>query len=376
MPKDLSREDTNRVLQRLSSRLVKAFADPKEHQRLLSTEPDKAQPLLDTLQSILRLGPPEDSRHNFTLTIRKLISTTGLYPRQLDIENIQKLDEIPVASGTHADVWRASYQNKVVCVKTVRVYQTSLYEDVLKTIAREAVFWGQLEHQNLLPFYGIFRADRQMSLVYPWAENGNVVDFCGDIAAGLAYLHENEIIYGSLKGSNVLVDRSHRAYLSDFGLSAVDDPAIVNWANQSVTAPAGGSLRWQAPELFEPTPNKPSGTALSDVYALSCTYYEVFTGRVPFYEYPRDHVVISKISVGTKPKRLTVFTDAIWALMSECWARDPAKRPTSAKVLSRVLTMHPPDRRAPGEWAHGTSTRDVAPMSLEQLEAIVQPGNS
>jgi serine/threonine protein kinase len=89
--------------------------------------------------------------------------------------------------------------------------------------------------------------------------------------------------------ANVLVDGSGRAYLADFGLSAVEDAEILHWTSQSASASTGGTVRWQAPELFEPEPessayndstNRSSGpfnTKATDVYAWSCAGYEVST---------------------------------------------------------------------------------------------------
>lgn len=113
-----------------------------------------------------------------------------------------------------------------------------------------------------------------------------------DVAYGLAYLHENDIIHGDLKGvgfrapplttiliisqANILVHNSGRALLADFGLSAVTDPQILKWTSQSSAASKGGTTRWQAPELFDmDTDETVNNSKASDVYALGCVLYEV-----------------------------------------------------------------------------------------------------
>ena len=40
-----------------------------------------------------------------------------------------------------------------------------------------------------------------------------------EVAAGLAYLHDNQIVHGDLRGANVLIAEDGTAKLSDFGLS-------------------------------------------------------------------------------------------------------------------------------------------------------------
>ncbi|KAG5634158.1 hypothetical protein H0H81_003126 [Sphagnurus paluster] len=381
-------------LQSIMDRLIQIFKNAELDKHLYRSRGRDAQDLLDTFQLILTFGPPEDSRRSFILASQKLTSLSGLYPSQFILKDVMPYDELPVASGTHADIRRGIFQGREVCLKTIRVYQTSIYDNILKTIAREAIFWGQLAHPNLLPFYGVYTLGRQMSLVFPWAVNGNVVEFlkvqpsanrlllCADIAGGLAHLHQNNFIYGCLKGSNVLIDRSHRAYLGDFGISAVVDPEILSWAAQSVTTSTGSVLRWLAPELFEVNTQlgeeSPHNTRESDVYAWACVCYEIFAERVPFFEDPRDHAVIMKVSKGARPSKpnyAAALTDEIWALMNKCWERQPSQRPSSALVLSKLIAMQPRDNRPPGEWMHQmlSQNKTDVPLDLNRLNKFVAP---
>lgn len=50
----------------------------------------------------------------------------------------------------------------------------------LQSFAREAILWSQLEHPNVLPFYGLYRLGDQsdrVCLVSPWMDNGNVSEY-------------------------------------------------------------------------------------------------------------------------------------------------------------------------------------------------------
>ncbi|KAF8063193.1 kinase-like domain-containing protein, partial [Lyophyllum atratum] len=273
---------------------------------------------------------------------RRLSSKTDLYPRSFILDDVRRIESIPVASGGYADIYKGEFQGKVVCLKTIRIYQTSKYGDIVKTIAREAILWGQLSHTNLLPFHGLHRTGQQLSLVSPWAEAGNMLNFlqnvptanrvllCSDVARGTAYLHENDIVHGDLKAVNILIDGSHRAYLADFGLSGVEDLEILHWTSQSSAASRGGTVRWQAPELF-----KFESSKNADVYAWSCVCYEAFTGLLPFYEYPNDTLVVVRVWSGVRPTcpphnreqyLSRGLTEDMWALMTDCWGRDPLAR--------------------------------------------------
>ena len=85
-----------------------------------------------------------------------------------------------------------------------------------------------------------------------------------DAAEGLAYLHQNDIVHGDIKGLNALVTRDHRVALCDFGLSKL--------ASTFNTSTGGlGTLCWQSPELMLGGPR----TKAADVYAFGIMVYEV-----------------------------------------------------------------------------------------------------
>jgi len=75
--------------------------------------------------------------------------------------------------------------------------------------------------------------------------------------------------------ANILIDNSGRACVADFGLSRVLDSAMAVTNSLSGSVSFGGTVRWQAPELFDPSVECPPATMASDVYAFGCVCYEV-----------------------------------------------------------------------------------------------------
>lgn len=46
--------------------------------------------------------------------------------------------------------------------------------------AKEAILWGQLDHPNIAPFYGVYYLDgarERVCLVSLWMNNGNIVKY-------------------------------------------------------------------------------------------------------------------------------------------------------------------------------------------------------
>ena len=76
---------------------------------------------------------------------------------------------------------------------------------------------------------------------------------------------------------NVLVNRSGRGCLADFGLANLVDEDILRWTSIQTTGnQSSGTLRWQAPELIDPPADESAkATPASDIYSFACVCYEV-----------------------------------------------------------------------------------------------------
>ncbi|KAG6855806.1 hypothetical protein H0H87_010724 [Tephrocybe sp. NHM501043] len=206
----------------------------------------------------------------------------------------------------------------------------------------------------------------RISIVTTWMENGDIniylkkypgaprQNLASDVGNGLLYLHEMGIIHGDLKG-------------------------VVAWTSQSAGASKGGSVRWQAPELFdigtiddndEEVEEAVKNTFASDIYALGCVLYEVrvsntdlfasltedkiFTGDVPFASIKRDNTVMLRVKAGARPASPPLsssswvewgLTKETWACMEDCWNGQPSERPTASTVAQRLAAQVPEDTR-------------------------------
>ncbi|KAJ6465314.1 kinase-like domain-containing protein, partial [Mycena sanguinolenta] len=148
-------------------------------------------------------------------------------------------------------------------------------------------------------------------------------------ALGLEHLHSLKLVHGDLKAINVLVTQSGRAVLADFGLASVADSKVLVSTSSSKR---GGTVRWQAPELFGECRN----SFASDVYAFSCVCYEIFTGDLPFCDLLKDGAVILAVMEGKRPRRSSSIPDNVWDLMAECWKAVPEERPSATHIVSRL----------------------------------------
>ncbi len=102
-----------------------------------------------------------------------------------------------------------------------------------------------------------------------------VVSIFTQLADALAYAHEQGIIHRDIKPLNVLMDRSGRPILSDFGIAKV-----LASTQDNLTRPGAGvgTPEYMSPEQCQGGPV--DGRA--DIYALGVMLFEAQTGRTPF----------------------------------------------------------------------------------------------
>ncbi|KAJ7829109.1 kinase-like domain-containing protein [Mycena leptocephala] len=282
----------------------------------------------------------------------RLSRASGLHPRCFALSDLQKVGQ-QVAAGGFGDIWKGLVRGQSVCVKVMRIFREDDVRAVLKEFGREALIWRQLCHPNLLPFFGLYYLDNRLCLVSPWMENGNVSEFLRrepnasclslmlDVALGLQYLHERNIVHGDLKAINILVTPSRRACIADFGLASIANAMTVCFTHSTANS-HGGTARYQAPELFQGGSKTHFG---SDVYAFACVCYEILTGRVPFYELPNDMNVMFRVAGGERPTRPTswlgtsaLVLGSLWDLLQKCWDGKAEMRPTASQIVGELMS--------------------------------------
>ncbi|CAE6352779.1 unnamed protein product [Rhizoctonia solani] len=157
----------------------------------------------------------------------------------------------------------------------------------LKRAARELNCWSSHKHKNILPLFGFAVVEGNLAMVSPWMKNGCITEYvtrspdcdrlklCAQLAGAIAYLHEQNVIHGDIKGPNVLISDEGDVQVTDFGVSIMDHREI----EFSVTSTGAGTQRWQAPEILR---GDSDSSKEADVYALGMTMIEAYTGKHPY----------------------------------------------------------------------------------------------
>ncbi|KAG1787361.1 kinase-like domain-containing protein [Suillus plorans] len=279
---------------------------------------------------------------------------------------------VPTTSGGITDVWKCTWFKDTgsikVAVKTFRIENTSQGElaETHKIWSQQIHAWAKLEHENILPLYGVIMDFGPIvSVVHPWKENGTLSSYLSckhatltvqdkfklleNIVSGLHYLHSHGIIHGNLSGNNVLVDALGRASLADPGLSVLV-PEVLGMSYFRLST--SGAIRFAAPELFKKSSRGevPLPSISGDRYSLGSIIYLVLSGSLP-YSTLKDSDVLVELLLGVAPASPSDLDKSItreqWQFIQGCWSEMPQNRRTTSEALEFVdvnLALYVPFR--------------------------------
>ncbi|KLO14151.1 kinase-like protein, partial [Schizopora paradoxa] len=233
-----------------------------------------------------------------------------------------------------------------VAVKRLRfhIYRN---KNVSKIIFRELRVWSNLSHPNILPLLGYVMFGEYPAFVSKWMIHGSVCEYIEErtnvpitqmtrgIAAGLSYLHDQNIVHSDLKCENIFISDSGEPLLADFGISR-----IVTTNSSTTSTNVKGSTRWMALELLSDDDAEGRHTMMTDIWAFGMVVYELLTRRLPFYELKIDVRVSLAIMGGRLPSQPLSLDDGdgklLWSICQECWRRNPTDRPNIASICGRL----------------------------------------
>ena len=150
--------------------------------------------------------------------------------------------------------------------------------------------------------------------------------FIKDVASGLAYLHDSDVIHRDIKPENILLDERGDYVISDFGLST-KMRSTLRQASMRQNDGFSGTIAYMAPELFT---SKPTAVKATDVWALGVTIYEMATGELPFC----GQGGVMLLHGAASPEMSGNWSDNLKSLGCSCLLNNTWDRPTAEKLKS------------------------------------------
>jgi serine/threonine protein kinase len=154
------------------------------------------------------------------------------------------------------------------------------------------------------------------------------VDIIAQIASALDYAHAQGVIHRDVKPSNIMIDATGAAILTDFGLALV--------ASEGTQGQIFGSPYYIAPEQAMSSRNV---VPQSDLYALGVILYEMLTGRVPYADGTAIQIAMAHMAEPLPPAQQINphLHPAFLPVLETALEKEPDQRfPNGAKLVAAL----------------------------------------
>lgn len=201
-----------------------------------------------------------------------------------------------IGSGTYSEVYLA-HDTKLCRNVALKIIKPEIFTliDLEGSSMSEAKVLAKLNHPNIVTVLDIFEVDDSIAFVMEYLEGGSLKDkierdelsftdlisLMKQIANALEVAHDNNIVHGDVKPTNIVFDAAGVAKIIDFGLAKVVSQAtyMLPMANeQDFSASMMGTLPYMAPELIRGE----EASHRSDIFALGAVFYEMACGKQAF----------------------------------------------------------------------------------------------
>jgi serine/threonine protein kinase/TolB-like protein/Tfp pilus assembly protein PilF len=210
--------------------------------------------------------------------------------------------------------------------------------EVLGRFAREAKAAATLNHPNIITIYDVGVYEERPYIVMEHVDGEALSDVIArkdcsieralelgmQIFEGLSAAHEDGVVHRDIKPDNILIDKSGRVRILDFGLAKLQDATAITAEETTL-----GTAAYMSPEQARGS----NVDARSDLFSAGVVLYEMIAGQRPF---PGDHpsAVLYAI-VNEDPYPLRRFnnnvSDGLERIVTKLLAKDPDARYPSAK---------------------------------------------
>jgi serine/threonine protein kinase len=179
--------------------------------------------------------------------------------------------------------------DRVVAIKTINLgLAMDEKEEYEGRFYQEAKAAGRLNHPNIVTIYDVGKSGDVAYIAMEFLEGRElrdvlkegtllpveqVLNIVAQVAQGLAYAHEHDIIHRDVKPSNIMVIRDGNVKITDFGIARMGSSSV-----RTQTGMVLGSPKYMSPEQV-------MGKTIdqrSDIFSLGVMLYEMLTGQAPF----------------------------------------------------------------------------------------------
>ncbi|MCC2333938.1 serine/threonine-protein kinase [Cellulomonas wangsupingiae] len=257
-----------------------------------------------------------------------------------------------IAVGGMGEVWEANDDSLARAV-AVKVLRNEFAGDAgfLERFRTEARNSAALHHPHIAALFDYGEQDGSAYLVMelvvgeplsdllerePVLAPRRLLPVLAQTARGLHAAHLAGVVHRDVKPGNILLARSGKVKITDFGVSLAADQKTM-----TATGMVMGTAQYLSPEQAVGRP----ATPLSDLYSLGVVAYEALAGRRPFTGPTAVDIAVAHVNDPVPPLPATVER-RLAALVMRLLSKEPSERPASgeelAGLLDRLVPQTPP----------------------------------
>jgi eukaryotic-like serine/threonine-protein kinase len=293
----------------------------------------------------------------------------------------------PLGQGGMARVYRAHQENldREVAVKVLPPWYAT-DRNFVERFNQEARLVARLSHANIVMVHDAGEQNGHIYIVMQLVDGGTLKQRLDQIqaegktmdvveanrifkqlASALGFAHEQGIIHRDVKPVNVLMDRSGRPILSDFGIAKV-----LASTREQLTRPGTGV---GTPEYMSPEQCRGEAVdARSDIYSLGVMLFEALTGRTPFQADSYPALAHSHIyELPPRPSSLNpAITPAVEQVILTALMKEAVRRYQRVIEMADALESAVTQQQKPGDALRGMAA-PFAQAGLSQDGALQAP---
>ncbi|XP_028318370.1 tyrosine-protein kinase transmembrane receptor ROR2 [Gouania willdenowi] len=288
-------------------------------------------------------------------------------------------------------------QMQMVAIKTLKdKVDATIHEE----FRQEAMIRSQLQHQNLVSLVGVVTKDQPMSIIFTYSNLGDLHEYLvmrspnsdvgssdddktvkstleqadflhviTQIAAGMEYLSNHQIIHQDLAARNIIVFDKLAIKILDLGMFR--DVYSADYYNLMGTNPF--PIRWMSPEAIM----YGKFSTDSDIWSFGVLLWETFSYGLQPYCGCSNQDVIEMV----RNHRLLPCPDDcpawIYTLMMECWSEFPARRPRFKDIHALLRSWENLSNYNSSAQTSGTSnTTQTSSLSTSPVSNISMSTNA
>ncbi|KAG4136495.1 hypothetical protein ERO13_D07G009500v2 [Gossypium hirsutum] len=255
------------------------------------------------------------------------------------LEDLETVKVIGNGRGGPVQLARHRWDGKLYALKVIKMNLQE--EEILKQFMQYLKINKASKCSNVVSCNHSFYHRGDVFLVLEYMDRGSLIEVlrqvktipepflavvCDQVLQGLVYLHhENHVIHGHIKPSNLLVNRNGEVKIADFGLSTL----VASSMDQKDTF-VGTDNNYMSPERISGSTYDYS----SDIWSLGMVALECAIGRYPYKqsEDPQTWPSIDELLKTNAPPN--EFSSEFCSFVSASLQTSPEKRASSLDLLS------------------------------------------